>query len=138
MWVAELVCAEGHGFEGWFGSREDFEAQREQGLVSCPQCGSAQVDRKLSAPRLNFGASEPRAVPAKQPEPGIAEWLAALRASSEDLGADFAKEARRIHGGEAPERSIRGQATRDELVALVDDGIPVLPLPSLDSLPKPH
>jgi hypothetical protein len=138
MWVAELSCPLGHGFEGWFGSKQDFDLQRERGLVTCPQCGSAQVDRKLSAPRLNFGATETPPVAEKKQPVSLPELLAVLRAGSEDMGSAFAQEARRIHEGEAPERAIRGQATQEELVALIEDDIPVLPLPSLDSLGSTH
>ena len=134
MWVAELACGHGHGFEGWFGSKEDFDAQRERGLVTCPQCGCADVDRKLTAPRLNFGASETLPAPPKPQQLSLPELLAALRAGSEDLGAGFAREARRIHEGEAPERAIRGQATQEELHQLLDDGVSVLPLPALDAM----
>ncbi len=136
MWVAELACAHDHAFEGWFGSREDFDAQLERGLVQCPSCGSAQVQRRLSAPRLNLGAAtvEPvqvKPVPAPSPETLLRELVAAVRAASEDVGAAFAAEARRIHQGEAPERAIRGQASAEEFVALQDEGIAVWPLPAL-------
>lgn len=129
MWVAELACPNGHGFEGWFGSREDFESQRGRGLVQCPQCGSAAVERRLSAPRLNMGAAEP--APPK-PDGKLRELMAALLANTEDLGKGFAAEARRIAQGDAPERAIRGQVSVAECEALLDEGITVLPLPALD------
>lgn len=141
MWVAELACAHGHGFEGWFGSRDDFEQQQSRGLVSCPQCGSADVGRRLSAPRLNFGAAAPKeappapqeaAKPASNPADLIREVLAHLRAHAEDVGTRFAEEARRIHADEAPARAIRGRASADEFQALQDDGIEVWTLPALD------
>lgn len=142
MWVAELGCAQGHGFEGFFGSRDDFEAQQARGLVRCPVCDSAQVSRRLSAPRLNLGAEAPVKTP-QAPAPAderarLRELLAQLRARSEDLGSGFAAEARRIHHGEAPERAIRGQASGDEFAALLDEGIAVLPLPDPDSLAPTH
>ncbi|MFO1252788.1 DUF1178 family protein [Inhella sp.] len=138
MWVAELACPHGHDFEGWFGSREDFEAQLGRGLVQCPTCGSAQLQRRLSAPRLNLGAVAAEPAPAQpavapSPESLLRELVAAVRAASEDVGAGFAAEARRIHQGRAPERAIRGQATADEFVALQDEGIAVWPLPALGS-----
>jgi hypothetical protein len=67
MWVAELRCAQGHGFEGWFASREAFEDQSERGLVSCPRCGSQQLERRLSAPRLNLGTAAPKQPPTQPP-----------------------------------------------------------------------
>lgn len=147
MWVAELGCPQGHAFEGWFGSRADFDSQRGRGLVSCPQCGSANIERRLTAPRLNLGASPSDKAPSDvaevpAPPPGSAplaakqaisaelrEFMARVRAQAEDVGARFADEARRIHAQEAPDRAIRGQATAHELVALLDEGIEVLPLP---------
>lgn len=136
MWVAELGCALGHGFEGFFASREAYESQRERGLVRCPQCDSPDVERRLSAPRLNFGAEQPQQ---KAPDmPDLRELVARLRAGSEDLGKRFPEEARRIHAGKAPERAIRGQASGEELAALLDEGIAVLPLPEVDDLARPH
>ncbi len=148
MWVAELGCPQGHAFEGWFGSRADFEAQRQRGLVSCPQCGSTSVERRLTAPRLNLGAAPahdaaPSVAPQQQAQtaqghalaPGVPamaelrELMARVRAQTEDVGTRFAEEARRIHAQEAPDRAIRGQATAREVEALLDDGIEVLPLP---------
>lgn len=130
MWVAELGCDAGHGFEGYFGSRQDFEQQQAGGQVSCPVCGSAQVHRRLSAPRINVAGREAPSA-AADAESQLRQWVAQLRAQSVDVGSRFAHEARRMHEGELPERAIRGQASRDELAALLDDGIPVLPLPDL-------
>lgn len=142
MWVAELQCALGHPFEGWFGSREDFESQRQRGLVSCPHCGHSEVVRRLSAPRLNLRGTEPTpAKPAAAPEnppSTLRELVLALKAKAEDLGPQFPAEARRIHRGEAPERSIRGQASAAEFEALLDEGVSVFPLPDPDSLSPVH
>ncbi len=63
MIVYNLACAQQHLFEGWFGSSDDFESQRSRGLVECPVCGSKEIDKRLSAPRLNFGASAPAVAP---------------------------------------------------------------------------
>lgn len=141
MWVAELGCDAGHRFEGWFASREDFEAQQGRGLVSCPSCGSSAVERCLSAPRLNLGAqpASPRPVESRvEPRVQLRELLQALRDGSEDLGRRFPEEARRIHAGDAPERAIRGQASGAELEALLDEGIAVLPLPDLENIAPTH
>lgn len=123
MWVSDLRCAAGHGFEGFFPSREDFEAQRAHGLVSCPRCASTEVQPQLNAPRINRGADAP---------PTTREWVARLKAGSEDLGRGFAAEARAIHEGRAPERVIHGQASGEEFLSLIEDGVPVLPLPDLE------
>lgn len=128
MLVLNLACAGGHGFEGWFGSAEDFESQRKGGLVSCPICADAEIQRMPSAPRINIGA-----VSQQEPSPErIRQALKHLRNQSEDVGPRFAEEARRIHQGDAPERAIRGQASAEETRELLEDGVPVLPLPALD------
>lgn len=143
MKVLDLQCSASHVFEGWFGSEEDFRSQLERGLVECPVCGDTHVTKKLSAPRLNLGAAEPatRAAPPARQEvvaaaPAAAELQAAylrmvreVLAKTEDVGERFVEEARRMHYGETQERGIRGQATPDETKALLEEGIPVLPLP---------
>lgn len=145
MKVLNLKCALGHAFEGWFASHEAFEEQHASGLVECPMCGDKAVAKQLSAPRLNLGASpEPVAPQPSMPTDGEAgqlaqqiqgRWMRAVRelmAATEDVGDRFAVEARRIHHGDAPERGIRGQATREETEALADEGIAVMQV----ALPK--
>ena len=142
MKVLNLQCAHGHGFEGWFGSEDDFQGQLSRGLVECPMCGDTAIAKMLSAPRLNLGAGREATPGAKQEVmSGATEqalqkaWLRMVRevmANTEDVGDRFAEEARRIHYGETGERHIRGQASREETEALLEEGISVLPLP----LPK--
>ena len=157
MIVFDLLCGEGHRFEGWFGSSDDFASQRDRGLLSCPTCGSAKVSRVPSATRANLGApapkapresnASPKATPVKTPEMegkdpfAIAQMLYSrmldeLLTKSEDVGRDFPAEARRIFYEETPSRAIRGQATNQEHEELVDEGIPVarLPVPPTDKL----
>ena len=140
MKVLNLQCGHGHGFEGWFGSEDEFQDQLARGLVECPLCGDVQVAKLPSAPRLNLGASEP-AAPGKQqvmnaPDAKLqAAWLEMVRhvlANTEDVGEKFAEEARKIHYGETGDRNIRGQASREETESLLEEGIAVMPLP----LPK--
>ncbi len=144
MKVLDLHCHEGHVFEGWFASEDDFQSQNQRGLVQCPWCGDSSISKRLSAPRLNLGAKPPVPAPA-QPTAGAgsqeavalppalqAAWLELARkiaANTEDVGKRFADEARRMHHGETEERAIRGQATPDEAAQLLDEGIAVLPLP---------
>ncbi|MGV3573019.1 MAG: DUF1178 family protein [Ramlibacter sp.] len=154
MKVLNLQCGDGHGFEGWFGSEDDFQDQLGRGLVTCPLCGDAHVVKMPSAPRLNFGAPAPAA--ASAPAPAVAEhkqevmatpdaaMQAALMkmvrhvlANTEDVGERFAEEARKIHYGESEERGIRGQASREETEALLEEGISVLPLPVPKGLKGP-
>ena len=154
MKVLDLQCAHQHTFEGWFGSEDDFQSQLSRGLVECPLCGNSEIAKKLSAPRLNFGALEARAsadaVPATPSSPAAvapgappeiqAAWLKMVRhvmANTEDVGSQFAEEARKIHYGERKERNIRGEATADETEALLEEGIDVLPLPIPAALKRP-
>jgi hypothetical protein len=144
MKVLNLACSQQHLFEGWFASEDDFVAQCGRGLVECPVCGDASITKKLSAPRLNFGAARPEAKPAQdvaladQPEQAMhLAWMAMARrivANTDDVGDKFAEEARRIHYGEAKERGIRGKASAAETEALMDEGIAVMPLALPESL----
>jgi hypothetical protein len=156
MWVAELACEHGHRFEGWFGSRDDFDDQQRRGLVACPHCGSHRVDRCLTAPRLNLGGGDAPApstpsAPSIEAESGATAasapldpatllrlLVAQVRAHTEDVGPRFAAEARRIHAQQAPERAIRGQASADEVAELRDEGIEVWALPALDADHRTH
>jgi hypothetical protein len=137
MIVFELICAGNHRFEGWFGSGEDFEAQRERGLLVCPVCASDEV-RKLPTAKIKRTAAvaespeagaSPRVPSDGKAEITLAAFLDHVLRTTEDVGHRFAEEARKIHQQEAPNRGIRGVATRDEAEALADEGIPVFPLP---------
>ena len=144
MKVLNLQCAHQHVFEGWFGSDDEFQAQLAGGLLECPLCGDTGISRLPSAPRLNFGA-QPAAAPKQEVTamPGVEmqrAWLQMVRhvmANTEDVGERFAQEARRIHHGEVEERGNRGQATREETEALLEEGIGVLPLPIPKALKGP-
>jgi hypothetical protein len=147
MKVLNLQCRQSHGFEGWFGSEDDFQDQLSRGLVECPLCGDAAITKMPSAPRLNLGASQPAApAPAKQevvsaPNAQLqAAWLQMVQkvmANTEDVGERFAEEARKIHYGESEERGIRGQASQEETESLLEEGIAVLPLPIPKGLKGP-
>ena len=135
MKIFDLLCGAGHRFEGWFASAEEFAAQKAKGQVGCPSCGAHDVDRIPSATRFNTGAVQPPA-PASAGQDPLAlaqklysQMLDELLTRSEDVGARFAQEARRIHCQEAPVRMIRGQATQEEHDALIEEGIPVARLP---------
>ena len=147
MKVLNLQCSQAHGFEGWFGSEDDFQGQLARGLVECPLCGDTAIAKLPSAPRLNFGATEPAAAPAAKQEVASvpnaqmqAAWLQLVKqvmANTEDVGERFAEEARKIHYGEIEERGIRGQASREETQELLEEGIGVLPLPVPKGLKGP-
>lgn len=135
MKVFNLRCSNGHGFEGWFASEDDFLDQNGRGLIECPLCADRIVKRTPSAPRLNLSAAgepqEPTATTVSMPDLQAA-WLHAVRqvmAHTEDVGERFADEARRIHYGESEQRGIRGQATPQQRAELHDEGIEVVALP---------
>lgn len=141
MVVYDLICERDHPFEGWFASLEAFEAQQGKGLVSCPLCGSTAILRRPAAPRLNIarhsaGATTPVAMtPNLSPEALWRNVLAYIRKNTEDVGAAFPEEARKIHYGETAVRNIRGQASAQDVAALSDEGIDVMPIPNLPPLP---
>lgn len=182
MKVLDLACQHGHGFEGWFGSEDDFQSQLARGLVQCPICDDAKISKKLSAPRLNLRAAKDSVAPKletgqqtathsialdadsmRASPPNSSETLpAALQsehpahalmrhpefqaaymqmakevlAKTEDVGKDFANEARKIHYGESKDRGIRGEASKDDVMELLDEGIDVMPLPLPAALKK--
>lgn len=136
-----LACEQAHEFESWFPSSDAFEEQRRRGFVTCPFCNSATVEKQIMAPSVARTDKAPKA-PAPEAQNFAVlsekerEIRAALRAlrehvmkNSEDVGRNFVEEARRIHHGEAEERSIYGEADLAEAKALLDEGIDVLPLP---------
>lgn len=150
MKVLNLRCHHDHAFEGWFASETDFQDQATRGVVECPMCGSPQVDRLPSAPRLNLsGARAPAeavagaAPPADStPDPSTLQalWLQAVAQvikNTEDVGERFPEEARRIHYGESPSRGIRGQASPAQRAELAEEGIDVVPLPMPAALKGP-
>jgi hypothetical protein len=132
--VYTLSCENAHRFEGWFASPEAFSHQHEGGHLSCPVCGSVTVAKMPSAPHLSLPKSEPVKETAVTGSP---DFMSKLRAKvieyvlkhTEDVGARFPDEARQIHYGEAPERPIRGQASRQEVDELREEGIEVVALP---------
>lgn len=131
MIVLNLSCRNEHRFEGWFASADAFEDQRRRGLLTCPFCSDDEVARLPSGPRV-IGAAAARQ---EAEQETVAEVQAQLREAirayvrnSENVGERFPEEARRIHYKEAPTRSIRGVATREETRELLDEGIIVVPL----------
>jgi hypothetical protein len=141
MKVIDLRCNNGHGFEGWFASDDEFLEQNGRRMIACPLCADSVIVRLPSAPRLNLsGAREESAAAQVAPTDAQALWLKAVRhllANTEDVGERFADEARRIHYGEVPERGIRGQASAHERDALREEGIEVMPLALPAALKEP-
>jgi hypothetical protein len=152
-----LQCHKGHGFESWFSGSASYESQARRGLVTCPVCGSAKVEKAIMAPALKrtdrmrrqappAAESEPAAaVPAPEVPTPVAmisaeerEFRSKLKElhehiakTAENVGPRFPEEARKMHYGEADHRSIYGQASPDEAKELLDEGIEFHPIPSL-------
>ncbi|TCK16689.1 hypothetical protein EV667_4464 [Ancylobacter aquaticus] len=161
MILYRLCCAREHDFESWFRDSAAYDEQRARGLVTCPVCGSPEVEKALMAPALGRAARKYAAevstdeapvapVAASAPVPALVTqpvalvsekeqqlraMLRAVRAhvvaNSVDVGDEFAARARRMHEGDEEKRAIRGAATPDEVRALIEDEIEVLPLPVL-------
>lgn len=132
MIVFDLKCAaQGHVFEGWFGSSDDYDSQSARGLVICPICGDADVGKAPMAPRVGAKGNQAPADPAavKKALAEMADLQSRMLENSDFVGDRFPDEARAIHLGEAEARAIHGRASRDEAKTLVDEGIPVAPLP---------
>ncbi len=145
MIVYDLSCAEGHRFEGWFGSSEDFAEQRDRGMVECPECGSHAVGKAPMAPAVpakgNQRASDVvrkagkpvtnREIPPEvhQAMRALAEAQVKALRTSTYVGDGFAEESRAMHYGEKEVEAIHGKATVREAKELIEEGIAVAPLP---------
>ncbi|MEY4416196.1 MAG: hypothetical protein RIQ53_3489 [Pseudomonadota bacterium] len=187
MKVLNLQCSHGHGFEGWFGSEQDYLDQQARRLVRCPVCDGDQIEKRPSAPRLNLSGGRPpasrragqadepgaersagqgAAVPTQRPAPSRdaagqraesaapldpavqarleqlhAAWIETLKAvveRTEDVGARFTEEARRIHYGETEARGIRGTASPEQRAELAEEGVEVVSLPMPAALKGPQ
>lgn len=134
-----LKCEAGHGFDSWFKGDEAFSALKAAGQLACPVCGATMVEKDLMAPAVRPARKAEAAAPArpdlKAPGSDLEEKIAALRRqieeNSEYVGMNFAAEARAIHAGDAPERTIHGEAKPAEARAMLEEGLPVAPLPFL-------
>ena len=133
-----LKCSDGHQFDSWFQSAAAFERLADAGHVRCSVCGTGKVQKDIMAPRLGTGPAEdgnpanpdrPLSQPATPAEQALAALRAHVEKNSHYVGADFAREARAIHEGDAPDRLIHGEARPDDARALLEDGVPVMPLP---------
>ncbi len=129
----QLICVHKHEFEGWFSNSAAFDDQAKRGLVTCPSCGSKEVSKAPMAPSIARGEASARN------ESEVVEVLREARnrilESSENVGDQFADEARKIHREEVEPRSIYGNATADEAQSLQDEGVDFHPLPVL---PEDH
>ena len=129
-----LTCDHDHEFEGWFGSSADFDDQQGRGLIECPMCASKAVRKQIMAPSI---AGTKRTAVELEPAKMQAMMMEAagrirrhVEDNFDDVGDTFAREARAIHEGKAEDRGIYGQATPAEVRDLVEDGVPIAPLPA--------
>lgn len=139
-----LKCDKAHRFDSWFQNAAAFAALAAAGQLGCPVCGSLTVEKDLMAPNVVVPKAAERASvadttaappslsePASDLEAAIAALRRQIAENSEYVGMNFASEARRIHEGAAPERAIHGEARPEEARKLIEDGLPVAPLPFL-------
>jgi hypothetical protein len=145
MMKYSLICAEKHRFDSWFASAAAYESLKAAKMVTCAVCGSDDVEKAIMAPNVRtHGAgrqadaeeataaeAHPLSTPASEKEKALAELRKKIESNSDYVGQDFAREARAIHEGDSPRRSIHGEANASEAKGLIEDGIPVLPLPFL-------
>lgn len=129
-----LRCADGHEFDSWFQSAEAFGGLSVAGQLSCGICGGGGVVKALMAPKVANPDDAPgpgslTPPPANPMEQALAAMRRHVEQNSEYVGLNFAAEARAIHDGDRPERSIHGEARWDEAKKLIEDGVPVAPLP---------
>jgi hypothetical protein len=127
-----LKCSHNHSFDSWFQSSEAFEKLAKAGLLTCVECGDCAVEKSLMAPKISTQtASETPALsaPMSEAERNLAKIKQEIEANSDYVGMNFAHEARAMHNGESPNRAIYGEAKAEEAKALIDEGIPVAPLP---------
>jgi hypothetical protein len=143
-----LRCRASHEFEGWFKNNELFEQQAADGALSCPVCGDREVGKAIMAPAIARSGSAIRSVPGPEGEPAsdpkrepLARMIQLMRAvrthveaNFDDVGQRFPEEARRMHFGEIEHRDIYGQASRQEVKELLDDGVQIQPLPMVPKL----
>lgn len=139
-----LACQEGHTFDSWFPDSAAYDKQRKRGLVACPECGSTKVEKALMSPAV-LGGERERPAPALEGPPAeslmddrrrqaremVARLKREIEANTDDVGGRFPEVARAIHQGEEPDRPIRGRASLNEARALIEEGVNILPVPTL-------
>lgn len=135
-----LKCPEGHSFDSWFQSSSAYEALHGAGHVSCPVCGATKIEKALMAPAVshtkpeaadtaNGAAGGALSAPRSEMEQALAALRRQVEENSEYVGMEFAAQARSMHAGDIPDRAIYGEAKPDEARALIEDGVPIAPLP---------
>ncbi|MEC7795222.1 MAG: DUF1178 family protein [Pseudomonadota bacterium] len=142
-----LKCDNDHRFDSWFKSSAAFDDLQARGHVNCAICGSPRVEKAMMAPRVSTrdtttghdqdrdrpkpAADRPLSAPASAAEQALADLRRRIEAESDYVGDRFVEEARRIHDGDSDARAIHGEARLEDARQLIEDGIPVTPLPFL-------
>ncbi len=135
-----LRCSAGHSFDSWFKSNDAFESLGASGMLSCPVCGSEEIEKNIMTPQVRPSPAKPGAdsgganpadisKPATKAEKMVRDLRRIVNRNFENVGRRFAAEARAMHEGDSPKRSIMGEANFKEAAELLEDGIPVAPLP---------
>src|SRR5438045_7298113 len=133
MILFTLRCAGGHEFEGWFRDGDSFEAQQKAGEIACPQCGDAQVEKAVMAPRISRSRDKTPALSPAQMRAALVELRRQVETNCDYVGERFAEEARRIHYGEVDPHGIYGEASNEESQALSEEGIEFGRIPWIQS-----
>ena len=121
-----LKCDQGHAFESWFQSGGAYDKLVAAGMVSCTTCGTNKISKSMMAPAVSTSTA---VTAPKANEAALAALREKVESTSDYVGGRFAREARDMHDGLVPERPIYGEAKPHEAKKLLEDGIPVLPLP---------
>jgi hypothetical protein len=134
----DLICAKGHEFDGWFSNSDAYDKQAKRGLISCTHCGVTKIEKQIMAPGIPTKGNSKQAMTGGPQDARAAAMMQMMREyrkhvteNSENVGDRFAEEARKIHFKEVKERPIIGEATKEEAVALIEEGIDVQPIPRL-------
>ncbi|HWA17441.1 MAG TPA: DUF1178 family protein [Devosia sp.] len=135
-----LVCDKSHKFDGWFANAAAYDAQKSRGLITCPICLSSVVDKALMTPSIKASSAEKVSLSIGHPQHNqLRDAMLALRnkvtSEADYVGDKFAEEARKIHFKEVDPHGIYGEATREEVAALAEEGVDFMPLPSI---PEEH
>lgn len=131
-----LCCEHDHDFDGWFRDNADFDKQKMRGLVSCPVCNSPKVEKALMAPSVQTARKSEKvalsmSAEQKQLMGKLKELTDKMKQNADYVGDKFPEEARKIHFGETDPRGIYGEASPDEVKELLDDGVEIMPLPTI-------
>lgn len=124
-----LSCDQDHRFDSWFQSSDAFDTLAASGHLACAVCGSDQVTRALMAPQVQSAKGKSLSTPENDVEKATAALRKEVEDNSDYVGPSFASEARKMHDGDAPHRAIYGEAKLDDAKKLIEDGVPVAPLP---------